>query len=369
LEATISLVRERHADVLKRGAILIDNNDDSIAPRLLFYIEAAVQDGVLLPNGSKRVISKNVHFVEVSEDGVTARAGYAPYLDYSAPAEAEQSHLLEYIRGLPWLTDIESIALSHAIAEIVPQHLQEVRSRKERQVAKVSQAVKERLSAEITHWGLRTLELKEREAAGKNVTRLNWQLAASRTEELENRLQKRLDELALERLVSAVPPLIIGGAVVIPRGLLHRLLGRIESDSYANEAEARRSIELAAMQAVMEQERTLGYTPRDVSSENCGYDIESLIPEELRADDASPWRFIEVKGRAKGATTVTVTKNEILRAFNKPEEFILAIVEVDGEQRTIQYLRRPFTERPDFAATAVTYRIRDLLQVADHYSM
>ncbi|MEG3070482.1 MAG: DUF3883 domain-containing protein [Candidatus Syntrophopropionicum ammoniitolerans] len=29
-------------------------------------------------------------------------------------------------------------------------------------------------------------------------------------------------------------------------------------------------------------------------------------------------RFIEVKGRAKGATTVTVTKNEILTAFNKP---------------------------------------------------
>ena len=42
-------------------------------------------------------------------------------------------------------------------------------------------------------------------------------------------------------------------------------------------------------------------------------------------------RMIEVKGRRKGATTVTVSKNEILTALNKPEEFILAIVEVDGK--------------------------------------
>ena len=42
-------------------------------------------------------------------------------------------------------------------------------------------------------------------------------------------------------------------------------------------------------------------------------------------------RFIEVKGRVAGADTVTLTKNEILTALNKPDEFILAIVEVDGD--------------------------------------
>ena len=38
-------------------------------------------------------------------------------------------------------------------------------------------------------------------------------------------------------------------------------------------------------------------------------------------------RFIEVKGTGSGRTTVTVTKNEVLTSLNKPEDYILAIVE------------------------------------------
>ena len=41
-----------------------------------------------------------------------------------------------------------------------------------------------------------------------------------------------------------------------------------------------------------------------------------------------------MKGRAKGAQTVTVSKNEILTGLNKPEEFLLAIVEVDAPTPT-----------------------------------
>ena len=48
-------------------------------------------------------------------------------------------------------------------------------------------------------------------------------------------------------------------------------------------------------------------------------------------------RFIEVKGRVAGADTITVTKNEILYSLNKPDDFILAIVE---------FLRRRHAPRP-----------------------
>jgi Domain of unknown function (DUF3883) len=37
-----------------------------------------------------------------------------------------------------------------------------------------------------------------------------------------------------------------------------------------------------------------------------------------------------VKGRISGAETVTVTKNEILYSLNKPDDYILAIVEFLG---------------------------------------
>ena len=61
---------------------------------------------------------------------------------------------------------------------------------------------------------------------------------------------------------------------------------------------------------------------------------------------------------------MTVSKNEILTAFNKPDEYILAIVEVDGTNTKTHYLKRPFRERPDFAATSVNYNIKELMDGA-----
>ncbi|MGL4423715.1 MAG: DUF3883 domain-containing protein [Gemmataceae bacterium] len=46
---------------------------------------------------------------------------------------------------------------------------------------------------------------------------------------------------------------------------------------------------------------------------------------QLSADSTDP-KHIEVKGRVKGADTITVTRNEILYAFNQGEKFVLAIV-------------------------------------------
>jgi len=88
--------------------------------------------------------------------------------------------------------------------------------------------------------------------------------------------------------------------------------------------------------------------------------VESRIPQSKRLDAGATLRFIEVKGRAKGADSVTVTKNEILTALNKPDEYILAIVEVDGDNTQTVYLKRPFGERPDFAETSRNYNIAEL---------
>lgn len=115
------------------------------------------------------------------------------------------------------------------------------------------------------------------------------------------------------------------------------------------------------MKAVTDIETELGYIPTDVSRENCGYDIESTIPEEMQTS-GSRLRFIEVKGRTAGATTVTVTNNEIITGLNKPDEYILAIVEVDGDHTHTIYLQQPFENRPDWASNCVTYDINNLIQ-------
>jgi hypothetical protein len=119
---------------------------------------------------------------------------------------------------------------------------------------------------------------------------------------------------------------------------------------------ARARIEQAAMQAVMAAERGLGFEPKDVSAEKCGYDIESRDPQ------SGHLRFIEVKGRVNGADTVTVTRNEIITALHAPDRFILALVMVEGEvAATPRYLRRPFTKEPDFAEISSNYDLGELL--------
>lgn len=360
LEATMDLVREQHADVMKRGAIFIDESDYDTAARLLFYIEDVVQDGTILPNGQKRIISKHIHFVELDEAGHAVNAGYAPYLDYRAATDAEQAVIRPYVSQQDWLMQgVEERAVEYAVAEIVPKHFQEVRAHREQMLDKTEKAVKERLTAEIQYWDYRANDLWEKEMAGKTNAKLNSENARRRADALQARLQKRLTEIAKERLISSQLPNIMGGALIISKGLLHQLTSESEIGTYGKRD--RRVIEYAAMKAVMDIEKRLGYAPVDVSASNRGYDIESYIPKERRQSTES-LRFIEVKGRAKGADSVTVTKNEILTALNKETNFILAIVEVDGAETRTVYLKRPFRSAPDFAVTSSNYNIKDLIQ-------
>ena len=44
LDATLDLVIERHRDLLRRGTVLVDERDAGTEPRMLFYLEHAIQD-------------------------------------------------------------------------------------------------------------------------------------------------------------------------------------------------------------------------------------------------------------------------------------------------------------------------------------
>jgi len=114
---------------------------------------------------------------------------------------------------------------------------------------------------------------------------------------------------------------------------------------------------------VMEVERRLGFEPVDRELEKLGYDIESHDPNSGRL------RFIEVKGRVSGAQSITVSRNEILYSLNKPDDFILAIVEFfDDDTHKIHYIRRPFRDEPDFLVTSINYDFAKLLEMAEEPS-
>ena len=372
LDAVIDLTLERYRGLLRRGAVLVDPADSGNEIRLLFYLEHAIQDSKVLPSGERsqmpgrgRVISRQMQFVEIDAQGRARSAGPAPFLDYQPLAEHERARLAPLLEA-EWLKgDLESLALSYAVQHLVPMHFDEVRHQREEIVDRTMAAVKDRLTKEIVYWDHRAEELKAQEQAGRKNARLNSEMARRRADELQARLQRRLEELEQERRLSALPPVVLGGAIVAPAGLLADSplplagegLGVGEAGLFGRH---RRLIEDTAMAAVMEMERRLGYEPRDVSTQKLGWDVESGIPGDGRL------RFIEVKGRIAGAKTVTVTKNEILAALNKPDDFILALVEVNVEvgdgtgeatakAEAVYYIRKPFQREPDFGVTSVNY--------------
>lgn len=356
LDATIDLILERHRNVLKNGAILIDRTDPSTDPRILFYLEQNILDAHLTRDGGRRSISKKVHFVEVNGDGCRA-GGSAPYLDYEPASEAELATIRENLDPA-WLQadGFEAQARGYAIENLVQAHLREVKQQREELIDKTLRAVHERLSKEITYWEGRGWELREQEKAGKTNARINSARAYQRAEELQERLDRRKEELERERQISAAPPVVIGRALIVPVGMFY--------PEAPPEIRDRRITEQIAMRAVADVELRLGNDPRDVSADNLGYDIES------RDGQTGRLRFIEVKGRRADAETVTVSNNEILTALNSGDSYALVLVLIaDDDQVTdVKYIWKPPFQPPDKHIASVNYRLKELLLSASEQS-
>ena len=151
--------------------------------------------------------------------------------------------------------------------------------------------------------------------------------------------------------------------VVIPAGLLaerRALKAGAYGNAFSENKEARKVIELKAMEAVVGAERRLGNEPKDVSAQKVGYDIQSYDPK------ADRFRFIEVKGRIDGADTVMITRQEVITSLHEPEKFILAIVEVEnGFAREPRYLQGALdTREPPFDQNAIQFNMKRLLERA-----
>ena len=356
--AVSDMLLEQHSNLLRQGAILVDPTDDGEVAHLLFLLTHEIK------SGDGQVLSKRLQFVKVVPDGSTTFAGWAPHLDLEPLAAADRPLLGELLTA-PWIcADQEQRALALAAAVLVPEHFKEVAGRRIAHVDKTLAAVHERLTKEITFWSDRWVKLKEDKEAGKDV-RLNVENARRTVADLEGRLEGRKKELQSMRHVTSATPVALGGALVVPVGLLRRLRGEAPAAAVAAfcaDAAARSCIERIAMAAVRQVEESRGCTVVDVSALKCGWDLTSYPPALEGKQPVS--RHIEVKGRVKGASTITVTRNEMLYAFNQADKFVFAIVLVDEDDQfdVPHYLRNPFDTEPGWGVSSVNFDIRELLK-------
>ena len=312
LDAVIDLILERHRDLLKRGAVLVDERDHGTTPRVLFSIEHALQDAGVTRAGDRRVVSKRVLYVELDKRRRDAPSALRVRISTTGRWRTTSRRSTRSLDRpeCAWIgRDLEQAAQAYAVADIVPEHLTEVRSHGQARVDRQDRS--------------------GREGPPHQVGRDRWCSAACWS----------------SRGVWSTR---------WPGGRRRRVPGGRRTPSPPR---------ARARAIVMETERRLGFEPTDREFDKLGYDIESRDPATGKL------RFIEVKGRRSDADTVTVTKNEILYSLNKPDDFILALVLFDSggdDTPRVRYVRRPFQREPDFGAASVNYALKDLLASAEH---
>lgn len=366
MQAVVDLIQEQYRNRMKQGAILVDPNDPGDIPRVLFLIDHAVKDGND-PEG-KRALSRRIQFVEITPDGKAHNAGWGPHLDYE-PLSPNLRHHFDDLLNESWLTqNLDQLALNYASLNLVPEHFNELKERRQRMVEKTLSAVHERLVKEINYWEHRYLTLKADMEAGKQP-RMQPENARRNMEELTARLEQRKRELETMRHVVSATPIVVGGALIIPAGLLARKSG---AQVPLFDPAARKEMELIALKAVAEAEAALGHTVTDVSADKCGWDLTAKPQRKIAPDGRSVIpleRHIEVKGRRKDQTTITVSRNEILYALNQKDKFILALVLVDGEKiEGPFYVHSPFSREPEDFTASVNLELSELLSRAVHPS-
>ena len=359
MASLIDVVLGESRPLLKQGAVLLDPTDGGDVPSLLLLVDHSVREGA---SATGRTISRRIQFVSGDAEGNLRFAGWAPHLDLEPLAQEDLEHVQPLLEQSWLASDVEARALQHVAATLAPGHFEEVRARREQQIDRISGAVQKRLVTEINYLSARVLALEEDVRAGKQP-RVQPGNLRRRVDELTARLQTRQKELEQQRHIVSATPVIVGGALVVPAGLLARLKGESPPADFSVDPAARAEIERRAMQAVMAHEEALGHAVKDVSALKCGWDVTAQPPPVNGVLPES--RHIEIKGRAKGADVVIVTRNEICTALNQGDKFWLAIVLVDGDEVDgPHYIPQPFTQEPEPGANAVVFQLRHLLAKA-----
>jgi len=360
--------------ILKAGTVMVDPSDEGTEPSLLFMIDHTITAGT---DANKETLSREIQFVRMRENGTVERAGWAPHLDLE-PASPAALALAAEVKNRSWISgDLEAKALAFATENVVTEHYETMKRRQLEHVDKVHNAVYTQLTKAINFYSRKLVELDAQSRRPDAPATLvpTMEKMRRKLDELRARLSERERKLTDEKHVVSEAPVVQGGIIVIPKGLLDRVENGVSPAqaaapaAFSADADVRRQIELKAMEAVMAAERRLGFQPEDVSAQKCGWDVTSRRPAPAAAGGDGtailPDRLIEVKGKGKDSNIVTISHNEICTAVNLKEKFILAIVVVDGEQVEGPYYVKDWVDHePEPGTASVNYQLDYLLTKA-----
>lgn len=347
-------ISQKFGNLLKQGTIFLTKNEYTEEPYILYMFTHEIKDG------TDTVISKRFQFVRMNPDGTTADAGYAPHLDL-LPFPEDKKYLLKNILAEDWLkNNFSNLAIQTAVEKSVPEHYEEVAKQKKEYIKKVKALVHERLTTEINY------QNKMYQEQYKKGDKGNAAQTERRIEELNARLDSRKKILDKQADIVNQQPVLIGAALVVTQQqidiLEHGMNGAKDvPNDYAVDAQTRKQIEMIGMKAVSAIETKAGNTVHDVSKDNCGWDITST--PQVTGKQVPDNMLIEVKARVSSNDVITVTHNEYLAGLNKGKQYTLALVLINGKDKSVEevwYWNNPFTKELPAALDHAEFNIEEI---------
>ncbi|MBW7874858.1 MAG: DUF3883 domain-containing protein [Candidatus Cloacimonetes bacterium] len=314
-EAITAKVLSLGRAALEGGTILAMDDAKQNSPFLVCAVKMLVTDS----DNLQRPVFEELRWLIMDSSLVPKEAGTGILLDCRPLTEVEQT--VKDI-DLDWVfqMDLSKVIATGAI-QLFFDELQAKISQRQERIEEQILEIRTRLNAEILHLSNRAEGFRDKVDQGEQSYLGLEKNARIEMERLEIRREQRISTLMRQKNLRVISPRLVTCALVIPSELLQ------DSSSSQNSwstYEERRRIELMAMQAVIAKEIQLGNTPKDVSDQNLGYDIESKTTN-------GDLRFIEVKGHSPTRTEIHLTRNEALKARNSPDKWILALCLVDAD--------------------------------------
>lgn len=301
---------------LQRGTVFYDVHLDQ--PIRLEVFEAAIVDGRGHP------LHRRLFVMQVDLDGTLSIRQPTLFLDI---LPADEIPDLPSDMGLP----TEDMVEDYLVQEALIPFLEEIRATRLKETETIRQHMEISLNALLDRLNLQMGDLTEKLQAGVSEAGLEGRLKAmeDRFFELQERLYRRREELALERECTIGGIERRGQAWVLPH-----------PERYAYSMVRDEEVERIAVEAVIAYEQERGWQVQSVEKENRGFD---LISRKLHPEDPSitiAHRFIEVKGRA-GVGEVALTANEYRTAQRLGSDYWLYVVYNCANQPEIHPIQDP----------------------------
>ena len=318
-EAVREDVTERVRDDLKRGAVFYDLQAKE--PARLDAFGASVKDG------RGNTVSRRLFVVQADEAAglMVRQPTYLAELALAPVGTAVpgDSHMLDRARVEQALVEK---ALNPFLAEVAAQRTREVET--------IAQHLEISLGELIHRANMSLAELANRRIEGSNIPGLEGNIAQAEAhlDELNNRLEGRRGELAMERHLAIGDIEHLGCAWVLPHP---------ERTSPGIAPMVRdEEIELIAVQEVVRHETERGWVVESVEKDNRGFDLISRKPHPHDDKTFTDVRFIEVKGRV-AIGEIAVSDNEYKTADRLKNDYWLYVVFNCGTKPELHLIRDP----------------------------